>query len=250
MLRSTGGEIFIELLSVAMRRQSREAVEGGGELALVREAAGERDLRDRHLRGAQERLRAGDTNATDVFADGAAEAAMKLAADLDGMATGRASQVSECEPSIAFFMQHLVNAPEPRRNGSRKRQRLLCFGQQELECQFFHGERREVVVLAQFGTKKRAQSGGTGRGELPWHRRDCAVFARAPHNVVVESDEQAAGAARKIVFMAFAGGKKADGSGDASVTAVTVGGPVETGQSASEEGQRVGVAGDAETGGV
>ena len=67
-------------------------------------------MRDGQLRGKQKRLRAGYTDATDVFADGAAEAAMKLAADLDGMAIGRASQVSECEPRTGFFMEHLANA--------------------------------------------------------------------------------------------------------------------------------------------
>jgi hypothetical protein len=76
------------------------------------------------------------------------------------------------------------------------------------------------------------------------------VFAGAPQNVVLEFDEKAAGGARKVVFVRFAGGKKADGSGDAGVTAVTVAGPVETGQGASEEGQRLGVAGHADPGGV
>jgi hypothetical protein len=67
---------------------------------------------------------------------------------------------------------------------------------------------------------------------------------------VLEFDEKAAGGARKVVFVRFAGGKKADGSGDAGVTAVTVAGPVETSQGASEEGQRLGVAGHADPGRV
>jgi hypothetical protein len=102
--------------------------------------------------------------------------------------------------------------------------------------------------VAQFGTKKPAQFSGTGRDELPWPRRYRAVFASAQQNVVLESDEQAAGGARKIIFVEFAGGKKANGPGDASVTAVTMRGPVETGQCASEERQRIGMAGDADTG--
>ena len=104
--------------------------------------------------------------------------------------------------------------------------------------------------MAQFGAKKLAQFSGIGRDELPWARRYCAVFAGAPQNVVLEFDEKAAGGARKIVFVRFAGGKKADGSGDAGATTVTVAGPVETSQGASEEGQRLGVAGHADPGGV
>jgi len=89
-------------------------------------------LRDGQLRGTQKRLRTGYTDAADIFADGAAEAAMKLAADLDGMAIGRASQVSECEPRIGFFMEYLANAAEPPGNGSRRRPRLLRSCQQKL----------------------------------------------------------------------------------------------------------------------
>ena len=76
------------------------------------------------------------------------------------------------------------------------------------------------------------------------------MFTGAPQNVVLEFDEKAAGGARKIIFVGFAGGNKANGSGDARVTGVTVAGPVETSQGASEEGQRLGMAGHADPGGV
>ena len=75
--------------AIAVGRHTREPAEGGCEMALIRKSASQGNLRDLQVATTQERLRPGDADAPYIFADGAAEMAMELAADLDGMPARR-----------------------------------------------------------------------------------------------------------------------------------------------------------------
>ncbi len=76
-------------------RDSREPAKRFGEMALVGKSAGQRNIRETKFSGGQKRLSARDPEPADILADRAAEAAMKLPANLDGVTAGAVSQLGE-----------------------------------------------------------------------------------------------------------------------------------------------------------
>ncbi len=73
------------LQAVAVRRYACQPAERGGEMALIGKSASQRNLGNLQVSAAQEGLRSRNADTPHIFADRAAEMAMELAADLDGM---------------------------------------------------------------------------------------------------------------------------------------------------------------------
>lgn len=79
-------------------------------MALIRKAARQRDLGKIEVAARQERLRLSNADSPYIFADGATEMMMELAADLDGMAPDAASQFGESETRLFLFPKHFTNS--------------------------------------------------------------------------------------------------------------------------------------------
>jgi hypothetical protein len=90
-------------------------------MALIGESASQRNLGHLQVAAAQERLGSSHADAAHIFADGAAEMAMELAADLDGMPSGTAREFSEGKPRGFLFPQHFSNAQQPGGNQTAAR---------------------------------------------------------------------------------------------------------------------------------
>jgi hypothetical protein len=82
-------------------------------MALVGKSASQRNFCKAELRASQERLSAADAKPADILADCAAETAVKLPADLDGVTAGGAPEFGESETAGAFLMEHLADSAEP-----------------------------------------------------------------------------------------------------------------------------------------
>jgi hypothetical protein len=97
-------------------------------MALIGKAASQRNLCDLQVAAGQERLRLSNADSPHIFADRAAEMAMELAADLDGMPPGTTRKFRESDTGVLLFPQYFSNAQQqaarpgpPRRAGQVRR---------------------------------------------------------------------------------------------------------------------------------
>lgn len=121
------------LLPVLPGRDSRKPAKHFGEMALVGKTAGERNIRKTKFRGSQKRLGARYAEPPDILADRAAEAAMKLPANLDRVTAGAAPQFGKSQPAFDFFMEHFLSSAQPCRNRRPRPHGFFLAGQEKLE---------------------------------------------------------------------------------------------------------------------
>ncbi len=111
-------------------------------------------------------MRASDADAPQIFADGATEMAMELAADLDGMPSGTTGEFREGETRVFLFLQQFSDARQPGRNEAPALRRVLPVGEQELQDDCFDVQPRKVIFLPEFAVKSGAESSGRRPREL------------------------------------------------------------------------------------
>jgi hypothetical protein len=102
-------------------------------MALIGKAASQGNLYNLQVAAGQHPLRSGDADAPHIFADGAPEMVMKLAADLDGMSSGTTREFLESETRVLLLAQHFSDTQQPGRDEAAALRRVLPVGEQELQ---------------------------------------------------------------------------------------------------------------------
>jgi hypothetical protein len=137
------------------------------EMALIGEAARQRDLCEGQSRNGEEMLGASHADLSHIPADGASEMLVKLPADLDRVAPGAPREIGKSQMAGRAFMKHLADAQQP--GGSLAATRwasLVCARQQQLQQQPLDREPRHIVSLTHLAVEPRTQPRRGRRGDL------------------------------------------------------------------------------------
>ncbi len=188
-----GSRLSSVFLPVLPGRHIRKSAKRFGEVALVGKSGCQRNISETKFRGSQKRLSARDAEPPDILADRAAEAAMKLPADLDRVTFGAAGQLGEGQPAFALLMEHFLSSAQPCRNRRSPPHRFFLASQEKFERQRFNRQPRKLVVLLQLSTQKSAQYCCFRRGKFSWDARHGALLAGAFKDGVLQFQKKAAG---------------------------------------------------------
>jgi hypothetical protein len=192
-------------------------------MALIGEAARQRDLCEGQSRNGEEMLGASHADLSHISADGAAEMLVKLPADLNRMAPGAPREIGEGQMPGRAFMKQLADAQQPGGSLAAARWASLAGArQQKLQQQPLDREGRHIVWLTHLAVEPRTQPRCGRRVDLAKDSESRTMLAGELEHLLAELDLETLRSHGKEILVGFPAGKKAHRSRSARLAPLAV----------------------------